>query len=221
MDTERTAEAIQRYVLSPAETVEKIWQGPTSVTVRSSRYRYAARPADWAVADEGWVSEAVRVVASGQPIYVTHGLLLPVDGESLHLNRPEVMAELGRRVGAGLSPLAYAELFGELYSVQDIDGPVVYSFGATESARAGWLVREADHFARVLVVPDAPAVAPPVFEQGPGSEWTLTFFSHNYYFVSEMMTAVDVYAWTVTGGPNRAATWERKTIADRVLIPLS
>ncbi|MEU6203270.1 hypothetical protein ABZ814_06745 [Micromonospora musae] len=218
MDTERTAEAIQRYVLSPAETVEKIWQGPASVTVRSSRYRYVARPADWAVADEDWVSEAVRVNVSGQPIYVTHGLLLPAQGEPLHLNEPEVMAELGRRIGSGLSPLAYAELFGELYSVRDIDGPVVYSFGATESTRAGRLVREADHFARVMVVPDAPAVAAPAFEQGPGGAWSLTFFSYNYYLL-EVHSAVDVYAWTVTGGPDRAATWERKIIAGRVLRP--
>ncbi|MEU6203268.1 hypothetical protein ABZ814_06735 [Micromonospora musae] len=221
MDTQRTAEAIQRYVLSPGETVEKAWIASDWVSLRTRHYDYEATPADWAVAGEEWVSDAVRVVASGQPVFVTHGLLFPAQGEPLHLNEPEVMAELGRRVGSGLSPLAYAELFGELYSTRRIDRPVVHPFGATEGTRAGWLVREADHFARVMVAPDAPAVAPPAFEQGPGGEWTLTFFSHNYYFVSEMVTAVDVYAWTVTGGPNRAATWERTTVGDRVLLPLS
>ncbi|MEU6203269.1 hypothetical protein ABZ814_06740 [Micromonospora musae] len=221
MDAERVTAGIQRYLLEPGENVEKVWTGPDWVSVQTPRRVHDAGLADWAVAGEDWVSEAVRVVVERRPVFTTHGLLFPAEGEPLHLNRPKVMAELGRRIGSGLSPLPYAELFGELYSAQDIDGPVVYSFGATESAKAGWLVREADHFARVMVVPDAPVVAPPAFEQGPGGEWTLTFFSHNYYFVSEMMTAVDVYAWRVTGGPDCAATWERKTISDQVLLPLS
>lgn len=218
MDTERTTEALQRYVLTPGDAIERVWVGPQSVTIRTHLYRYAARPADWAVADEDW-AEAVRVVAEHEPMFVTHGLLLPVQGEPLHLNRPEVMAELGRRVGAGLSPLAYAEFFGELYSAWEIDRPVVYPLAATESWRAGWLVRDADHFARVMDVPDAPAVAPPVFEEHPDGRWTLRFFSHNYYLY-EPWGAVDVYAWTVTGGPGRAASWDRRTIAERVLLPL-
>ncbi|MER7440708.1 hypothetical protein [Micromonospora avicenniae] len=220
MDTERTVEVIQRYVLSPGETVEKTWTAPNWVSLRTRHYGYRATPADWAVAGQDWVSDAVRVVASGQPVSVTHGLLFPVQGEPLHLNEPEVMAELGRRVGAGLSPPAYAELFGELYSTRRIDIPVVHPFAATEGTPAGWLVREADHFARVMVAPDAPAVAPPAFEQGIGGEWTVTFFSHNYYFVSEIVTAVDVYAWTVTGGADRPAAWERKPLAERLLLPV-
>ncbi|MEV4812319.1 hypothetical protein [Micromonospora avicenniae] len=219
MNTERTAEAIQRYVLERTSTVDQIWTDSESVTLDTSTAMYWARPADWIVAGEKWVADAVRVVAARQPIFVTHGLLLPLEGEPLHLNRPEVMAALGRRVGDGLSPLAYAELFGELYSGWKIDGPVVRPFSATQTVPAGWLVREADHFARVMVAPDAPPVAPPAFEQGTGGEWTLTFFTHNYYLL-EIDTAVDVYAWTVTGGPDRPANWERKTLAKRVLLPL-
>ncbi|TDC30875.1 hypothetical protein E1211_23460 [Micromonospora sp. 15K316] len=219
MNTERIAEAIQRQVLAPGETIENLSILPDAVFVSTSAALYSTRPADWAVAEEKWVAEVVRVVASRQPIFTTHSLLFPTESEPLYLNRPETMAELGRRVGAGLNPVAYAELFGELYSTWEIGGPVVHPFGATRTARAGWLVRETDHFARVIVVPDAPPVAPPVFEQEASGEWTLTFFSHNFYSL-EVRTAVDVYAWTVSGGPARAATWERKTIAERVLRPL-
>ncbi|MEU5565984.1 hypothetical protein [Micromonospora musae] len=219
MDTERTAEAIQRYVLDPTKMVENVWASPESVVLDTPTAMYWADPADWVVAGEEWVADAVRVVAARQPIFVTHGLLLPRQGAPLHLNRPEVMAALGRRVGDELSPLAYAELFGELYSAWKIDGPVVRPFAAKQTVRAGWLVREADHFARVMVVPDAPPVAPPAFEQGTGGEWTLTFSSHNYYLL-EVDTAVDVFAWTVTGGLDRPATWERTILAKRVLLPL-
>ncbi|TDC30877.1 hypothetical protein E1211_23470 [Micromonospora sp. 15K316] len=125
MDTERVAAAIQHYLVNPGENAEKVWTGPDWFSVQSPRRVYDAGLADWAVAGKDWVSDAVRVVVERRPVFTTHGLLLPAQGEPLHLNRPEVMAELGRRVGAGLSPLAYAELFGELYSVRDIDGPVV------------------------------------------------------------------------------------------------
>lgn len=219
MNTERIAEAIQRQVLTPGETIDNLSILPDAVFLSTSVAMYSTKPADWTVAGEDWVDAAIRVVASRQPIFTTHGLLFPTTGEPLHLNRPEVMADLGRRVGAGLSPLSYAELFGELYSAWEIDGPVVHPFGVTRTARPGWLVREADHFARVMAVPDAPAVAPPTFEQGTDGQWTLTFFSHNFYSL-EIQTAVDVYAWTVSGGPDRAATWVRKTIAERVLRPL-
>ncbi|MFJ6198351.1 hypothetical protein [Micromonospora sp. NPDC092111] len=219
MDTERTTEALRRYVLDPGEPTERVWIGPESVTMRTARFRYLARPAQWSVADEDWVADAVRVVAASQPLYVTHGLLLTTAGEALHLNRPEVLADLGRRTGAGLTPLAYAELFGELYSAWEIDGPVVRPFAATEGTRAGWLVRDADHFARVLPVPDAPEVTPPTFAQGADGEWTLRFFSHNYYLL-EIRSAVDVYRWTVTGGPGRPASWDRTTVAERVERPL-
>ncbi|MEU5565982.1 hypothetical protein [Micromonospora musae] len=219
MNTERIAEAIQRQVLTPGETIKDLSILPDAVFVSTSAAMYSTKPVDWAVADEDWVAGAIRVVASRQPIFTTHGLLFPMRGEPLHLNRPEVMADLGRRIGAGLSPLSYAELFGELYSAWEIDGPVVHPFGATRTVRAGWLVREADHFARVMVVPDAPPVAPPVFQQEASGEWTLTFFSHNFYLL-EVDTAVDVYAWTVTGGPDRPAAWERSTLAKRVLRPL-
>ncbi|MEV0944652.1 hypothetical protein [Micromonospora wenchangensis] len=219
MDTERTTEALQRYVLEPGEATERVWVGPESVTVRTARFRYLARPARWAVADEEWVADAVRVVAARQPIFVTHALLLTVSGGTLHLNRPEVMGELGRRVGAGLDPLAYAELLGELYSTWEIDGPVVRPFSVTEGTRAGWLVRDPDHFTRVLAVPDAPAVTSPTFVPDPDGGWTLRFFSHNHYLL-EVRSAVDVYRWTVTGGPDRAATWARETVAERVERPL-
>lgn len=215
MDTERAADAIRRYVLTPTEVVETIHLKPDWLWISTQHHRFDPRPADWAVAEEDWVADALRVVAEHDPIFTTHGLLLPVEGEPLHLNRPEVMAGLGRRVGTGLSPLAYAELFGELYS-WSIDGPVVHPFGATQWARPGSLVREADHFARVTVVPDAPPVAPPTFEQGPDGRWTLRFFAHNYVLL-EIRSAVDIYEWTVTGGPDRDATWERQTIAERVL----
>ncbi|WP_328343227.1 hypothetical protein [Micromonospora sp. NBC_00421] len=219
MDTERTTEALQRYVLDPGEPVEQVWTGPASVTVRTARFRYLARPAQWAVADEEWVAEAVRVLAARQPIFVSHGLVFTGSGETLHLNRPEVMADLGRRVGAGLPPLAYAELLGELYSAWEIDGPVVRPFSATEGTRAGWLVCDADHFTDVLSVPDAPAVTPPTFERAADGDWTLRFFSHNCYPL-EIRSAVDVHRWTVTGGPGRAASWDREAVAARVARPL-
>ncbi|MFJ8688058.1 hypothetical protein [Micromonospora wenchangensis] len=219
MDTERTTEALQRYVLEPGESTERVWVGPESVTVRTARFRYLARPARWAVADEEWVADAVRVVAARQPVFVTHGLLRTTSGGTLHLNRPEVMAGLGRRVGAGLDPSAYAELLAELYSAWTIDGPVVHPFSVTEGGRAGWLIRDPDHFLHVLTVPDAPAVTPPTFAPDPEGGWTLRFFSHNYYLL-EVRSAVDVYRWTVTGGPDRAATWARETVAERVERPL-
>ncbi|MEU4678433.1 hypothetical protein [Micromonospora sp. NPDC023737] len=215
MDVDRTAEAIQRYLLDRKERVQKVYKRSGWLSISTNSHTYDPEPADWAVAGEDWVADALRVAAGRDPIWTTHGLLLPVQGEPLHLNRPEVMAKLGRRVGVGLNPLAYAELFGELYSWK-IDGPVVYPFGETRWARPGWLVREADHFAQETVVPDAPPVAAPTFKQRPDGEWTLSFYSHNRVLL-EWRTAVNIYTWTVTGSPDRDATWERQTIADMVL----
>ncbi|MBW4703055.1 MULTISPECIES: hypothetical protein [unclassified Micromonospora] len=219
MDTEWTTGALQRYVLAPDEATGQVWVGPESVTVKTDRFRYRARPAQWAVVDADWLAEAVRVVAARQPMFVTHGLLRTTSGGTLHLNRPGVMAELGRRVGAGLEPSAYAELLGELCSAWTIDGSVVRPFSVTEGTRAGWLIRDPDHFTHVLAVPDAPAVTPPTFVPDPDGGWTLRFFSHNHYLL-EIRSAVDVYRWTVTGGPDRAATWVRETVAERVERPL-
>ncbi|MEU1751843.1 hypothetical protein ABZ436_04150 [Micromonospora matsumotoense] len=219
MDAQRVIDTLERAVFTADERVSRTFGGSTLLGVETARMSYEARPADWAVAQESWVDEVIEVVGTNGAMTTTFGLLFPHSGDSLVLNSPATMAALGRRVGVDLDPVAYAELLAVLYSGATIDGPLGYAFSATPSFPAGWLVREADHFTAVLSVPDAPAVTPPTFGRAADGDWTLRFFSHNYYLL-EIRSAVDVHRWTVTGGPGRAASWDRETIAARVARPL-
>jgi hypothetical protein len=58
------------------------------------------------------VDSAVRVVADGnmKGFVITYGLLFECGGEVRYLNDVVTMRELGRRLGADLDPLVYAEL---------------------------------------------------------------------------------------------------------------
>jgi hypothetical protein len=216
VDTQRVVDALQRYVFQPGETVQRSSSGPGAVSVRSSRMYYRAGQADWELGADERIGSAVRVVGIREPMVVTHGLLLPADGSALHLNRPEVMADLGGWVDQGLAPIGYAQMLAELYSDRDVEGPVVYPFAATEGFRSGWLVRSPDHFSGEFRVPDAPPVSVPSFDRQSDGGWLLRFWSHNYYLLEGLASAVDVYEWEVVGASGRPATWSRKRTGEQL-----
>jgi hypothetical protein len=219
MQAERIVEAMRRYVLAPDEQVEKRWDRPESVALSTKRFGYVADSADWSIRNEAWVDDAVRVIADGfmDNYVITYGLVFGRDGAVLVLNDVATMRELGRRLGEGLDPMAYAELLGELYSGRQIDGPVVLPFSATASFRSGWLIREVEAFLREYPFVDAALVSAPRVSQAGGVR-RVEFCSHNYYLL-EFGAAIDIYRWVVTAPVGQPASWSREPVAERLTLP--
>jgi hypothetical protein len=214
LDADRVVAAVQRLVLEPGERVADRRDWPGIVTFRSDRFGYEARPADWLVGGAPWVEEAVRVVADGDidNFVFTYGLLFERGGRTLFLNDVATMRELGRRLGADLDPLAYAQLLAELYSGRASDRPTVLPAATTEAHRAGVLVRDLDELAAQYPwVDTAPLAVPAV--QRTDSGVRLEFCSVRY-FLTETSGAVDVLQWTVLGGGGQPASWSRRYLAE-------
>lgn len=220
MQADRAVEALRRLAFAPGERIEKRWDNPQRTALSTSLFGYTITEADWLIGAEPSADEAIRVVADGfmDNFVITYGLVFPRGGgDVLFLNDVRTMKELGRRVGDGLAPLAYAELLGELYSTRDIDGPVVKPRSATASHRAGWLIRDVDAFRREYPRVEPSLVAAPVFRQE-NDRVRLEFFSHSYY-LREVLAAIDVYRWVVTAGSGEPASWSRERVAEGVELP--
>jgi hypothetical protein len=219
MQADRVVEALRRYVLAPGEDVEKRWDMPESVALSTNRFGYVADSADWSIRDEAWVDAAVRVVADGfmDNYVITYGLVSGRNGDVLFLNDVATMRELGRRLGEGLDPLAYAELLAELYSTRQIDGPVVLPFSATASFRSGWLIRDVEAFLREYPFVAAALVGAPRVSRADGV-CRVEFCSHNYYLL-EFGAAIDIYRWVVTAPVGQAASWSREPAAECLIAP--
>lgn len=218
MRADRAVEALRRVAFAPSERLEKRWDNPEYTALSTSSFAYTLADADWLIAGEAWVDEAVRAVANGfmDNFVVTYGLVFPRDGDVLFLNDVATMRALGRRLGEDLDPLAYAELLGELYSGHDIGGPVVKPFAATESHRSGWLVRDVDALVRQYPAVDASLVAEPRISRSADAV-VLEFFSYRYYLL-EFGAALDIYRWAVTAAAGQPAEWTRETVAARVAV---
>jgi hypothetical protein len=218
VDWDRVVATLQRRVLAPGELVEnrRAWPDVSTFTVRD--YGYEARPADWLIGQAPWVAAAVRMVADRfmDNFAITYGLLF-TGGEVLFLNDLATMRGLGRRLGADLDPLAYAELLAELYSGPHIDEPMVLPFAATGAHRAGVLVRDPSEFATEYDWVDHTAVFAPMVRAAAGGV-ELEFCSV-HYFLTETKSAVDVLQWTVVGGAGRPASWSRRYLAEGVERP--
>jgi hypothetical protein len=225
MEADRIVEALRRHVFRPGEDVETTHSEPDLLTVfTTKRLLYEAVRADWLIGGAPWVRDAVRVVrdSSMENFVATYGLIAPHDGDVLFLNEVATMRELGGRVGAadsaGLDPLAYAQLLGEVYSADSIDEPVVYPFAASYGFQAGWLIRDPVEFLREYPVAGSVGVQAPRVEQA-GQTTTIDFFSHNFYHVQNG-TAIDVYRWKVTATAGRPASWVRDLVAGQLNLPL-
>ncbi|BCB87907.1 hypothetical protein [Phytohabitans suffuscus] len=215
MDWDRVVAALERQVLAPGEEVEDRRDWPEATTFMVGDYGYDARPADWLIGQEPWVDAAVRVVADRfmDNFAITYGLLFAGD-EVLFLNDPATMRDLGRRLGAGVDPIAYAEVLAELYSGPHLDEQTVLPFAATGAHRAGVLVRDLAQFAAEYEWVDPALVSAPVVRAAAGGV-ELEFCSVRY-FLTETRSAVDVLQWTVVGGGGRPASWSRRYLAERV-----
>jgi hypothetical protein len=145
---------------------------------------------------------------------IAYGLLFERGGEVRYLNDVVTMRELGRRLGADLDPLAYAELLGELYSGPPCDEPTVMPFSATELHRSGGLIHDVDAFVAEYPFVARALVSAPVVHRTAG-EATVEFWSYRYY-LTETSGAVDILQWTVVGGGNRETTWARRYVARRL-----
>ncbi|GIH16556.1 hypothetical protein Raf01_47280 [Rugosimonospora africana] len=216
MDADRVVEAVRRFVLDPSEDVQRRRDEVDSVTLRTARLSYEIRPAPWSVAAAPWVRDAVRVLAdSGNASYLpTFGLLLLSDGDVVFLNDVAAMRQLGRRLGDGLDPVAYAELLAELhYSRGQRDEPV-----ARPSA-PGRLIRDPRAFLdRYPFVDPALPRAPEAGDDGRGGT-VITFQSFIRYLRVEVGTAIDVYGFTVTAPRGGPATWSVRDEALRIDVP--
>ncbi|MFC0531055.1 hypothetical protein [Phytohabitans kaempferiae] len=215
MDWDRLVAALERHVLAPGEQIEERRDWPEASTFMVGDYGYEARSADWLIGQAPWVDAVVRVVADRfmDNFAITYGLLFTGD-EALFLNDPATIRDLGRRLGADLDPLAYAEVLAELYSGQRVDGPTVLPFSATGAHRAGVLVRDKAQFAAEYEWVDPTLVSAPVVRASAGG--VELEFSSVHYFLTETKSAVDVLQWTVVGGGGRPASWSRRYVAERV-----
>lgn len=219
VDWDRVVAALEQHALGPGEEIRGRRDWPEASTFMVDDYAYRARPADWLIAEAPWVDAAVRVVGDRlmDNFAITYGLLFTGD-ETLFLNDPATMRELGRRLGGDLDPIAYAELLAELYSGRRVDGQTVRPFSATGSHRAGVLVRDPAQFAAEYEWVDPGLVSAPAVRAGAGGGAELEFCSVRY-FLTETKSAVDVLQWTVVGGGDRPASWSRHYLAERVERP--
>lgn len=218
MDWDRVEAALRRHALEPGTPVEDRRDWPEASTFAAGDYSYEARAADWLIGQAPWVDAAVRVVADMlmDNFAITYGLLFAGD-QDLFLNDTATIRELGRRLGADLEPLAYAELLAELYSGEQIDRPTVLPFAATGGHRAGVLVRDPGEFAAQYEWVDPSLASAPVVRPAAGGV-ELSFCSA-HYFLTETKSAVDVLQWTVVGGGGRPASWSRRYLARGVERP--
>jgi hypothetical protein len=213
---DRVLAALQRYVLDEGEQIRQRFDQPDSLVVYTKGFRYEASSADWAIAREPWVEDAVRVVADGgaKNFVFTYGLVFDNSGAVLFLNDVATMRELGRRLGDGVDPLGYAELLGELYSGRGIEGPVVLASGANEFFRAGGLIQDVGAFVADYPFVDTALLSGPAVRQT-DDHVAVEFCSHHYY-LTETTGAVDILKWTVCGGGGRDASWSRAYVAERL-----
>lgn len=203
--------AVQRHILDGAQVEERHLKRD-GVVLYARGLRYEIRPADWLVADADWVDEAIRVVADGgaENYVLSYGLIFPVEGAELLLNDVATMRELGRRLGADLDPLAYAELLAEFYSGRDIGGSRVLASSATGLHPPGELVRDP-----LSVVAEHPGVDPVLLSAPvvhPTDAGSAVDFQSCHYFLTEAGGALDILRWSVQGGGGEPGSWSRRYV---------
>jgi hypothetical protein len=217
MRTERIAEALERFVLRPGEELTDVHGWPDAVTVGMNRGEFVVWPAQWLIARESWVDEVV--VAVYDPLIddgfaLSYGLLFGTDGTVQFLNDVATLGELGRRLATGLDPLAFAEILAELYSVANLDRPVVRPLAL------GYLIQDPAQFATAHPYVDGAVLArvsAPVHRRLDGGI-ELEFCSYVSYRL-ELAMAVDVLSWRVSAPSGQRPTWARTYLAERVPVP--
>jgi hypothetical protein len=219
-DEGQVVAALERHVLLGGDTVEASQTFDDGIDVTTSfGCIYDVRPAEWLVAQAPWVQAALRVVelvpSPGAPAR-TVGFVFDRAGGLLHLNNVAAVRALGRRLGADLDPLAYAEILAEFYSVPEIDRPVVTAWAPGLSGRAGWLVRDVPAAAAKIPWVDPALLTPPVVR--PSGDAVMVEFTSWHQTVG-IPVAVDVLHWTVGGRPGREPSWMREYVGTQIEMP--
>ncbi len=216
LDVDRVAEALRRFILAPSEPVERRWDTPDALVVRTPVYRYRAKPANWLIAREPWVRAAIRVIAESDrgdliPIF---GLLFTDDrDDATYLNDVEAFADLGRRLSSGMDPLAYAELLAELHFPSGTGSSPV-----SHPMVAGQLIRDSGTFLakHQYVDPSVVAAGPTVSHAG--GRMTIAFQSYVRYLLPDFGSALTIFDWIVSAPDRGPATWASTVAADRIEV---
>jgi hypothetical protein len=211
MDADRVEEAVRRFVLGRTETVERRWDLPNAVTLKTRRFQYRVEPADWQLGD----GDSLRVLADdGSAGHLpTYGLLLEPGGDTLFLNDVATMRALGARIGTGPEPLGYADVLAELHSSRGTQDATV-----SRPSTPGALIRDPDEFSARYPFVDPGLLAAPAVE-GDGAHHVITFRSFVRYPLSGYGSALDLFDWTVTARTGEPAEWDRRDAAIRLEIP--
>jgi hypothetical protein len=212
IDNEILVELFDRHVRFDGEGVQNVttWPDSLGVVVETAGRLVSIRiDRDFLlVAREPWVDVLVVVeredlLSHGQ--HETDAIVVGVDGRGYHLNDPSVVAELGRRVGTDLSPVAFAE--------------ILVTYHPWSVARRE-LVSDADHFSTRLGITAGPAVRP-LAEFQPNDGTALEFFSTAVYAPTIGAPLLcDVYQWRVDIPRGSKAVWARRLLEERIPVPL-
>jgi hypothetical protein len=221
MHADDVVDQLQRRVFVGDERIRRRWDKPDELSFTTQYYWYRARPATWAIASAAPVAEVVRVVAEAEESHQgdrTYGLLwLRDQADVVLLNEGRAMRELGRLVGRGIDPMAYAEVLAELYSGADVDYPVVAALSAPSQEQAGWLITDVPALLAQYPFIPADALGEPRVSVA-GDVVTMRFWSHDYVLL-EYESAINVREWQVVTRPDQPAEWTRTTTAELLIVP--
>jgi hypothetical protein len=213
MRADRVFAAMRRYVLHPDEQVTERADLPDLLVVETGHARYEARPGRWRIREQPWVEDAVLVWSRlGPHVEFYYGLLLQGDGAELFLNDRATFARLGGLLGAGLDPLAYAELLATFYGDDQAGAPIV------DTISTGALIREPEAFLTRYPAVDPALVSAPSVSRGAGDVTALDFLSYRRY-LADAGPVIDLDAWRVTAPPGAPAGWSRRPVAQRLPVP--
>lgn len=196
-------ELLKRHVLWDDEPVERLREWPDGIAVTTPLRHLSAgsEPGDWTISRTDWVDDVViatrdDLIVDGAP--ERFGFLMLTDGTCVYVNDQDALAALGRRLGADLDPLAYAEL--------------LVQFHPYSSAHRSVLTEPIDGI-------DGVQVAPPELRQTPEG-MTLRFTSSVQYRPPLSAPLLDLMAWTVTIPHGEPARWDSHPIAEglRILV---
>jgi hypothetical protein len=211
IDNDLLLTLFSRHVLLPGERIEavKTWPDALGVMVETDG-RFVSVRADPDFLRAGHAPWVDALVVVQREDVLTHGeretdaILLDGAGRSYHLNDAATAANLGRRVGADLDPVAYAE--------------ILLAYHPFSVARRD-LVTSPDHLTTRLGIVAGPEVAAPDHRATPAGA-ALTFYSTAVY--APMLGAplrCDVHHWQVALPAGAPATWTRHLLAIHLAVP--
>lgn len=188
---ERVVAAVERHAQGGATATTVLTRPDGTMTVMTADAVVRVDTPEWRIGETIRMHRD-RFVYNANPVY---GVLFDeTHSEPRLLNERATMNDIGRRLGQGLDPLAYAEVVAELFSGDDLNRPV--AFAADFGRAAGEL------FTGSKVYPD------PVVHRR-DDRIDIRFFSGRGVIVHGAGSGNHIYRWHITGGPGRIPQWER------------